>query len=203
MLTIGPAIVPTAVRSRSTESASLPALVVVGEHRADVAAAGGAEHSVDHRVGEDVGVGVAGEAARMLDLDPAEDQAPARGEAVAVVADPDHQPTRLGERDQLPLALLEDAYLPHPEALEELDRAVVAEADLLGQVGVGGEREGGAGLDAHLGEAAGRVELADRLAQPGGRDLDRDPALGDRLDRAARNSGADRAPAAAGRRPRP
>ena len=50
-------------------------------------------------------------------------------------------------------------------------------------MGVGGERERRPRLDAHLGEATGRVELADRLAQAGGRDLDRDPALGDRLDR--------------------
>ena len=47
---------------------------------------------------------------------------------------------------------------------------------------VRGEREVGAGLDAHLGEGARRVDLADRLAQPGGRDLDRDAGLGDRLD---------------------
>ncbi len=164
-----------------------PALVVVGKEGADVAAAGGAEQGVDHGVGEHVGVGVAGEAARVLDLDPAEDQAAPRGEAVAVVADPDAHRLilahRVGQRLEPALAALEDADLPHPELVEELEGAVVAEADLLGQVGVGGEGEGGAGLDAHLGEAARRVDLADRLAQAGGRDLDRDPALGDRLDR--------------------
>ena len=93
------------------------------------------------------------------------------------------QPTAAAERREPPPALLEDADLLHPELVEEVDRAVVVEADLLGQVGVGGEREGGAGLDAHLGEVARRVELADRLAQARGGDLDRDPALGDRLDR--------------------
>jgi hypothetical protein len=36
------------------------------------------------------------------------------------------------------LALLEDAYLGDTQLVEELDRAVVFEADLLGQVGVGG-----------------------------------------------------------------
>ena len=71
-----------------------PALVVVGEERADVAHAGGAEQGVDHRVGEHVGVGVAGEAALVLDLDPAEDQAPPLGEAVAVVADADAHRSR-------------------------------------------------------------------------------------------------------------
>ena len=165
-----------------------PALVVVGEEGADVAAAGGAEQGVDHRVGEHVGVGVAGEAARVLDLDPAEDEPAALGEAVAVVADPDahrleSSAHRARQRLEPALAALEDADLADPEVVEELERAVVAEADLLGQVGIGGEREGGAGLDAHRGEAARRVDLADRLAQPRGRDLDRDPALGDRFDR--------------------
>src|SRR5215213_2367505 len=66
-----------------------PALLVVGEERADVARAGRPEQRVDHRVGEHVGVGVAGEAELVLDLDTAQDQAAALGEAVAVVADPD------------------------------------------------------------------------------------------------------------------
>jgi hypothetical protein len=79
--------------------------------------------------------------------------------------------------------LLEDAYLPHPQLVEELHGAVVFEADLLGEVGVGGEGEDGARLDAHLGELPRGVELADRLADAGGRDLDRDPGLGDRFDR--------------------
>src|SRR5215207_5461650 len=84
---------------------------------------------------------------------------------------------------QPPLAALEDRDLADPEAGEEGERGVVAVADLLREMGVGGEREGGARLDAHLGEGRRRVELADRLAQAGGRDLDRDAALGDRLDR--------------------
>ena len=70
-----------------------------------------------------------------------------------------------------------------PSSPRKSHRAVVFEADLLGQVGVGGEREGGAGLDAHLGELARGIELADRLAQARGGDLDRDPALGDRFHR--------------------
>ena len=59
--------------------------------------------------------------------------------------------------------MLEDAYLPHSEAVEELHRAVVLEADLLGQVGVGGERERGSRLDAELGEAAGRMWESETL----------------------------------------
>src|SRR3954454_19560502 len=87
------------------------------------------------------------------------------------------------ERDQAPLAPLEDRDLADPERVEQLERAVVAEADLLGQVGVGGEGEGNAGLGAKTGELGRRVELADRLAQAGGRDLDRGAAREDRFDR--------------------
>src|SRR6476646_7221015 len=78
---------------------------------------------------------------------------------------------------------LEDADLLNTDLSEELGRSLIAEADLLGQVGVGGEREGGASLNAHLGEGTRRVELPDRLAQAGRRKLDGDAALGDRLDR--------------------
>src|SRR4051794_31005914 len=92
---------------------------------------------------------------------------------------PDRRPDRL----EPTAATLEDADLPHSDLLHEAPGAVIAEADLLGQMGIGGERERGAGLDAHLGEGAGRVELADRLAQAGRGDLHRDAALGDRFDR--------------------
>src|ERR1044072_757763 len=88
-----------------------------------------------------------------------------------------------GQRLQPAPPSLEDADLPHAELAEELERPLVAEADLLRDVGVGGEGEGGAGFDAHLGEGRRGIELADRLAQPGGRDLDRDPARRDRLHR--------------------
>ena len=54
---------------------------------ADVAHAGCAEQRVDQGVREDVGVGVAVEAAVVLDLDTPDHEPPARGEAVAVVAD--------------------------------------------------------------------------------------------------------------------
>src|SRR5260221_58363 len=66
-----------------------PALLVVGEEGADVALPGRAEQRVDHRVGEDVSVGVAAQPALVLDLDPAQDQGAALGEAVTVVADSD------------------------------------------------------------------------------------------------------------------
>src|SRR5260221_12107290 len=81
-----------------------------------------------------------------------------------------------GERLQTAAAALEDADLLHAELAEELHCSLIAEADLLGQVGVGGKREGGAGLDAHLGKAPRWIQLTDRLAQPGGRDLNRAPA---------------------------
>src|SRR6186997_488 len=72
--------------------------IVVGEHLADVAAAVGAEQGVDHRVGEDVGVGVALEPQVVLDLDAAEDQPATGGEAVAVVAEADHGQRTLSPR---------------------------------------------------------------------------------------------------------
>src|SRR5260221_6813243 len=81
-----------------------------------------------------------------------------------------------GERLQTAAAALEDADLLHAELAEELHCSLIAEADLLGQVGVGGEREGGAGLDAHLGKAPRWIQLTDRLAQPGGPDLNPDTA---------------------------
>src|SRR4051794_40328378 len=87
------------------------------------------------------------------------------------------------ERCHRALAPLERADLLDAQGVQEADRLAVAEADLLGQVGVGGERETGAGLDAHLGEGARRIELAHRLAQARCGDLDGDAALGDRLDR--------------------
>src|ERR1044072_4836172 len=86
-----------------------------------------------------------------------------------------------GQRDQTTLATLEDADLPHAELAEKLQRLLIAKADLLRQVGIGGESEGSAGLDAHLGKGARGIDLANRLAQPGGRDLDRDPAGRDRV----------------------
>ena len=82
-----------------------------------------------------------------------------------------------------PLPSLEDADALHPEPAQELERPLVGEPDLVGSVGVRGEGELGAGLDAHLGEGGRRIDLADVLAQAGRRDLDRDAALGHRLDR--------------------
>src|SRR5664279_3013299 len=85
------------------------------------------------------------------------------------------------QRLQPARATLEDGDLPDADPVEELERALVGEADLLGQVGVGGEGEGDAGLDAHRGEGGRGIQLADGLAQPGSGELDRDPALRDRL----------------------
>ena len=76
-----------------------PQLVGVGEVLADVAEPGRAEQGVDDRVGEDVGVGVACEAALAGDLDPAQDQPAAVLEAVGVDADAGpHQPTGSSRR---------------------------------------------------------------------------------------------------------
>ena len=137
-------------------------------------------------MGEHIGVGVAGEAARVIDLDAAEDEPAPLGETMTVIANPDAHPSILPhaawQRLEPALATFEDADLPDPKTAEELKGLVVAEANLLGQVGVGGEREGGTGLDAHLGKAHRRVDLTDGLAQACRGDLDRDPALGDRFN---------------------
>ena len=60
--------------------------VGVGEVMADVAERGGAEQRVGDRVAERVGVGVAGQAVRVRDLDAAEDELPAGDERVRVPA---------------------------------------------------------------------------------------------------------------------
>ena len=142
--------------------------------------AGGAEQRVDHRVREDVGVGVAGQALLVRDVDAAEDQRPAGGERVRVDAEAgaDHQP--IGSIRRSPP--LEHAQLGHAGVGERGERVVVAEAELLGHVRVGGERDRQAGVDRHLQQRRRRVELADGLAQPRRRDLHRDAGVEHRLD---------------------
>ena len=70
-----------------------------------------------------------------------------------------------------------------PSVVEQRERLVVVEAEVLGRVRVAGQRDRVAGVDHHLQERARRVDLADRLAQPGRRDLDGDARLGDALHR--------------------
>ena len=67
----------------------LPLRVGVGEELADVAERGGAEQGVGDRVEDDVGVGVAGQAALVVDPDAAEDQRAALDQPMGVVTDPD------------------------------------------------------------------------------------------------------------------
>ena len=67
------------------------ALVARREQRADVAEPGSAEQRVDQRVREHVAVGVAGEAARMVDRHAAEHERHAVDERVRVDTDPDAQ----------------------------------------------------------------------------------------------------------------
>ena len=133
---------------------------------------------------------------------------PALGEAVTVVADPNAHvsesslttaPSGSSRRSRPSKTQISST----PRASRNSMRPVIAEADLLGHVGVGGEGEGGPRLDAHLGEGRRRIDLADGLAQARGRDLHRDPALGDRLDGRLVEEARGRARAAAGRRPRP
>ena len=178
---------------------------------ADIAEAGRAEQRVDQRVGEHVGIGVAvqPDALRRSRRRRARACGPAakRWESIA---DPDERhrpsPARRGRAESgstPPRVRRSNTHSsPTPSALEQLERAVVVGADVLGPVGVAGERDGHAGLEAHLEERRRGVDLAGALAQPGGRDLDRDARLGDPGDRelvvaaqvAARAGGPARAP---------
>ena len=66
-----------------------PLLLVGWEQGPEVTEPGRAEQRVDHGVGQNVGVGVPGEPPLVRYLHPAEDEAAALREPVAVVADPD------------------------------------------------------------------------------------------------------------------
>src|SRR4051794_7222040 len=83
--------------------------------------------------------------------------------ASPVLAEASHSTDRL----QAPLPALEDAQLGDPELAEQLDRLVVAVPEVVGTMGVARERDRQAGVDDHLEEAAGRVDLPDGLAQAG------------------------------------
>ena len=154
-------------------------LVGVGKVLADVAHRGGAEQRVDDRVGEHVGVGVAVEAELVRDGDPAEDERAPGHEPVRVPADARDARHPIGSRRRS--RRVEDRQLAHPELAEELERLVVVAAEVLGAVRVAGQSDRVAGIDHHLQERPRRVQLADRLAQPGGGDLDRDARRGDGL----------------------
>ena len=97
------------MRSSSSESASLKRGSVSGKCWPMSPSAGGAEQRVDDRVREHVGVGVAGEALLVRDVDAAEDQRAARREGVRVDAEAgaDHHPIGSIRR----CAPLEDAQL--------------------------------------------------------------------------------------------
>ena len=60
---------------------------------------------------------------------------------------------------------------------------LVAEADLVRGVSIGGESELRSRLNAHLGQSARGIDLTDRLSKPGGRHLHRHIGLPDRIDR--------------------
>src|SRR4051794_19227857 len=89
---------------------------------------------------------------------------------------------RSPDRLEAPLAGLEHAQLGDAELAEQLDRVVVAEAEVVRDVGVAGQGDRAAGVHDHLEEAASGVDLPHGLAQPGRGDLDGDAGLGERLD---------------------
>ena len=113
------------------------------------------------------------------DLDAAEDQPPPRGEAVRVDPEPGPHPSGSIRRARFSKTAISFT----PQSLEQLDRLLVAVGEVLGPVGVAGERDRDARVDRHLEHRPRRVDLADRLAQPGGRDLHRDARVEHRLDR--------------------
>ena len=160
------------------------------------------EQRVDDRVGEHVGVGVAGEAALVRDLDAAEDQRAAGRERVRV--DPRCRSARISRCGSIRRrAALEDADLRDARGLERGDRVLVAVADLLGHVRVAGQRDRQPGVDRHLEQrgatgTARRPACAARRSRPPSRRRRRaSPAP------PARSSGAGRAPGRAARCPTP
>ena len=66
----------------------LPLRIAVGKELADVPGTGRAENSIGERVGHRVGIRMSGQPVRVRDGDAAQDERPARDEAVGVVADP-------------------------------------------------------------------------------------------------------------------
>ena len=178
-----PSTCPSTVRRSAIESASRHGVVGVGEVLADVAEAGGAQQRVDDRVGEDVGVGVPREARASpgISTPPRISGRPSSKRGVSMPI-----PVRIGQPigSSRRSAALEDAQLADPTLLEQLERVVVAVAEVVGDVGVAGERDRQPGVERRpRGSARDGVDLADRLAQPGGRDLDGDAALEEALDR--------------------
>ena len=158
-----------------------PALVGVGEVVPDVAETRSAQQGVDHRVGQHVGVRVAVEPALERDLDPSEDQPAPLGEAVRVVSEADpHTVAPIGSRRRRRPSNTHSSL--HAELVEQLERLLVAGADVGGAVRVARERERQAGFQAHLQERPRRVDLADGLAQPRGRHLHGHPGFGEGFD---------------------
>src|SRR3954452_22309936 len=93
-------------------------------------------------------------------------------------------PPPSADRLQATFPALEHGELAHSEGVKHLQGLLVAESDVPGLVGVAGERDRAPRVEAHLQERHGRVELADRLSQPGRGDLDGRLRLRDALHRA-------------------
>src|SRR5436190_5368018 len=181
-----------------------------GKEGPDVAEPGRADDGVDQRMRDHVAVGMAGEASVVLDRDAAEDERHALHERVRVDTDPDSQrldPCRV--TDRLVISDGRTSKLARPEvgiasdasserllaavsAFEDGDGLVAdlarerhglvdVTADVRGLVGVGSERDRDTSFMAGLEERAVRIELADRLVQARGRDLDADARGLDRV----------------------
>src|SRR5947209_3632205 len=83
----------------------------------------------------------------------------------------------LADRLEPTVAAVEDRERACAYAVEQLERVVVAVGEVVRRVRIRRQGDRAAGFEAHLEEGTRRVDLADRLAQPGGRDLDRDVRL--------------------------
>ena len=116
-----------------------------------------------------------GEPARMVDRDPAEDERHAVRERVRIEAGADAILAHPSGSCRAH-APVEDAHRVAAGRTRERDRALEVFADEHGLVGVGRERDR---RRATAGAARVGIELADRLAQPRGRDLERDAGLVD------------------------
>ena len=155
------------------------ALVVGGKQRADVPETCCTEQRVGERMREHVAVGVADEPERVVELDAPEHERDRRRRTHAR-----RRRCRRGtpSAERLPAR---PAAFEHGDRLaagvpRERKRLVEVDADQIRLVRIRGERDRGSRADARLEKGEVRVELANRLPEAGGRDLDGDGGSRDR-----------------------
>ena len=127
----------------------------------------------------DVAVRVAGEPARVVEANAAEHERHAVRERVRVDAGADPELSQAAPAVALRPSNTRDSLAPCRAG--EREGPVEVAADVRGHVCVGGGRDRHAARDTGAQEHRVGVELADRLVEAGGRDLDRDARLGRRV----------------------